>query len=192
MSSISTSVHQLKNSLVPINRLPPEVLVLILTFRKHERDLINATAVCRRWRRTFISTPGLWNKIICSEYEDPRIVALRVQMHIERSGSVPLEVRIHIHAFPFLSPHIERISSLEMFIYHGMSLHTIHLETDAPPRNDDLAPQGWGLPENTAYFFRGIPFLRLREDVERPRRHPGPWTMYTFPTHQIYAGNTPQ
>ncbi|KAF9782264.1 hypothetical protein BJ322DRAFT_207313 [Thelephora terrestris] len=53
-----------KTSLAPINCLPPEILALIPTFRESEKVLINATAVCKYWRRTLVSTPSLWNKIV--------------------------------------------------------------------------------------------------------------------------------
>lgn len=123
--SISTGVRQLKNSFVPINRLPPEVLGLIPTFRKSERDLISASAVCAHWRRTLISTPELWNKIICSRRENPEVVVPRVEAYLKRSGSVPLEVNIHDHASQFLSSHTERILSLRMFLGQTSNLHEI-------------------------------------------------------------------
>ena len=123
--SISTSVRQLKNSFAPVNRLPPEVLALVPTFRESERDLISATAVRTYWRRTLVSTPTLWNKIICSEWEDPRIIAPRVQAYLERSGSIPIDVQIHARAFQPLSSHTERFSSLRMLLDYPSGLDEI-------------------------------------------------------------------
>ena len=125
LSSISIGVRKLKNTFAPADRLPPEVLALALTFRESERDLISATVVCKYWRRTLVSTPTLWNKIICSEWEDPRIIAPRVQAYLERSGSIPIDVQIHARAFQPLSSHTERFSSLRMFLDYPSGLDEI-------------------------------------------------------------------
>ena len=116
LSSISASVRQLKNSFIPINRLPPEVLALVPTFRESERDLIRATAVCRHWRRSLIYTPSLWTKIACSKRERTHAFTPHVQAYLERFGSVPIDVQIHARAFRLLACHTGRISSLRMFL----------------------------------------------------------------------------
>ena len=134
LSSISANVHQFKNALVPINRLPPEVLALVPTFRGSEQDLINATAVCRHWRRTFISTPDLWTEIVSFGQEDSQVSTPHVQAYLERSGSVPIDVQTFAHAFRLFSPHIDRISSLELYLGRTPNLHEIaeHLSKPAP------------------------------------------------------------
>jgi hypothetical protein len=113
---ISTNLLELKNSLAPINRLPPEVLALIPAFRGSERDLINATAVCKRWRRTLVSTPSLWNNIICFKRERLVVIAPHIRAYLERSRSVPVNAQIHVSSSRLLSPHAERISSLRVFM----------------------------------------------------------------------------
>lgn len=134
LPSVSTSLRQLKNSFAPVNRLPPEVLGLIQTFRKSERDLISAPAACAYWRRTLTSTPNLWNKIICSERENSEVVAPRIQAYLGRSRSIPVEVRIHAHSSRLLSSDTERISSLRMILDHPSNLDEIekHLSKPAP------------------------------------------------------------
>jgi hypothetical protein len=119
---------------VPVNRLPPEILALIPTFRESERDLLSATTVCEYWRRTLISTPNLWTKIVYPRGANPQVVPPRVQAYLERSESVPIHVRIRAHASQFLSSHTGRISSLEMFLDHPSNLDDIaqHLSKPAP------------------------------------------------------------
>ena len=48
-----------------------------------------------------------------------------VKAYLERSGSTPLEVQIHDHASRLLSSHIERISSLWVFLDNPPNLHKI-------------------------------------------------------------------
>lgn len=192
LSSISTSVFQLKNSFAPINRLPPEILALIPTFRKRERDLIRAVAVCKYWRRTLISTHNLWNDIIYSERADRNITAPRVNAYFERSGSVPVKVQIPAHTSRFLSPYTERISWLRMFIGHPSNLDEIakRLWKRAPLLERlCLRVKDWDQPTLvTPQFCRGISFQR--ELVDHPWRHLVSWTMPASPTHQVYPGNT--
>jgi len=134
LSSISASVRQLKNSHIPINHLPPEVLAHVPTFRESEKDLISATAVCRHWRKTLISTPNLWTGIICSELEKSQAIIQHVQAYLERSGSIPIDVQVHAFASQLLSPHIGRISSLRLFLGRSLDLDEIaeHLSKPAP------------------------------------------------------------
>lgn len=134
LAFISISLRGLKNSFAPINRLPPEMLTLIQTFRESEKTLTNATAVCRYWRGTLISAPNLWNNIVCSEEASQDTVGTRVHTYFERSGSVPVSVRIHARASRFLSPHTERISRLVVVIDEQSDLSEIgeHLSKSAP------------------------------------------------------------
>ena len=70
-----------------VNRLPPEVLAKVLSFRHDERDLISATHVCGRWRSTLLSTPLLWTNIIFGGPD-------RNSTYLERSKGAPLHVTI--------------------------------------------------------------------------------------------------
>ena len=134
LTPISISLRQLKNSLASINRLPPEILALIPTFRESEKDLISATAVCKYWRRTLISAPILWNNIVCSEQASRDAVGRLVRMYFERSGSVPVNVQMHARASRLLSPYTGRISQLTIFLENRSDLDEIaeHLSKSAP------------------------------------------------------------
>ena len=116
LSSISTTAHRSKNSLTPAHHLPPEILILIQTFRESEQDLINATAVCAYWRRSLVSAPTLWNNILCSENASLESITPRLHEYFERSGSVPVNVQISAHSSRLISPHTKRISRLTMFV----------------------------------------------------------------------------
>ena len=130
LPSISITLRQLKNSLAPINRLPPEILALIATFRESEKDLMNATAVCKYWHRTLVSAPNLWNNIVCGR----DVTSPHVHMYLERSGSVPIVAQIHARASRLLSPHTERISRLTMSVDNPSDIGEIadHLSKPAP------------------------------------------------------------
>lgn len=86
LSTISKKAARIKNSLVPINELPTETVVLIATLFAKERDLVNATATCQRWRTILLSFPRLWCNAGGSSSE--------LQAYIERSGSMPIAVSL--------------------------------------------------------------------------------------------------
>ena len=134
LSSISIGVRHLKNSFAPINRLPPETLALIPSFRESERELINAAAVCKYWRTTLVSTPSLWNNIVCFQLMDRDTIGLRIHTYFERSRSLPVNVQIPAWASRFLSPYIERISGLTLNIDVRSDFDEIanHLSKSAP------------------------------------------------------------
>jgi hypothetical protein len=95
-----------KNSLSPINKLPPETLALVAVFFESGRQLINATAVCQHWRATLLSFPRLWNTIRCPSQ-------MQFEAYLERSKSVLLEVRLaYFSLFKSLVPHTSRLAAL--------------------------------------------------------------------------------
>ena len=69
------------------NRLPPEVLAEIFSFRCDDRDLISATHVCERWRSTLLSIPLLWTQVV---FGDPD----RASTYLERSKGTSLHVSL--------------------------------------------------------------------------------------------------
>ena len=81
-----------------------------------------------------MSTPALWDNIVCFEHEDQGTIGPLVHMYFERSGSVPVSVQIPARASRLISPYTERISRLTMFINTGLDLNEIaeHLSKSAP------------------------------------------------------------
>jgi len=109
------------NSLVPINKLPPEILPLVAAFLYPGRQLINATAVCQHWRATLLSSPRLWNRIRSSN-------PTQVGVYLERSKSVPLKVRLRDldpHLFELLAPHNSRLASLAVSMADPSDFHRV-------------------------------------------------------------------
>ena len=119
------SARYLKNSFVPVNRLPPEILGLIPSSLPSKRDLINATAVCRHWRNILLSSPDLWCDVDCSGSRGP----LHNHMFHEclgRSGTVPLNVRLtSVRYLPDIAPHLTRFSALEIMVVAPEQLEKI-------------------------------------------------------------------
>lgn len=73
----------MKNALLPVSRIPPEVLTLIPDFwDKHDRDqdIIALTHVCRTWRDSFTSRSSLWIDLDCVD-------ANKTRVYLERSKS---------------------------------------------------------------------------------------------------------
>ena len=110
----------MKNTLAPVNRIPPEVFSTIPDYWSDEdtadKNLITVTHVCRGWRDLFISSSSLWTQLDCTHAEKTRI-------YIERSKSSPLDVYVWgDNKIPFPSdtflltiPHLSRLRSLSIF-----------------------------------------------------------------------------
>ena len=108
----------MKNTFVPVNSTPPEVLSLIPDYcEDSERDgtSIKLTHVCRRWREIFISRPSLWTRLGCKNAE-------KTKAYIERSRTSPLEILLNgrgaayprREAFYLVVPHIGRARTLSI------------------------------------------------------------------------------
>jgi len=110
------TIREWRNSLVPINRLPLEVLSLIPTYLSHDVDLFRATSVCRHWRRTFIQHAALWSRLNLKINKS----SLFVKTLLERAKGSALDitsVRLFrtgtFDILALLSPHTRQIRSLD-------------------------------------------------------------------------------
>jgi hypothetical protein len=81
-----------RNELLPVNRLPAELLSYILETEKRENSaqewqqwLLSVTQVCRRWRTVARSCPTLWNTV---DMDCPMLV----KQNLHLAGSLPLNV----------------------------------------------------------------------------------------------------
>ncbi|KAF8870549.1 hypothetical protein BD779DRAFT_1680983 [Infundibulicybe gibba] len=121
-SSIA-AIHYHRNALIPMARLPPEVLSRIFVFHaqlewKWLRAVLTSTRVCKRWREIGLSCPALWSYI---DYEDCRSVEWMATM-IQRSCSVPLSLIINDRAkvdprkTALVTNNLHRFKSLELLI----------------------------------------------------------------------------
>ena len=107
----------MRNVVAPINKLPPEILTHVCTFAPDTiSDLAHLCAqVCRYWRTALLASPSLWNEIVA---DDP----LHLNVHLARSGEVPLEVWFHgrSSANQFcqkVAPHLDRIRLLYLSLH---------------------------------------------------------------------------
>ncbi|KAF9780829.1 hypothetical protein BJ322DRAFT_284954 [Thelephora terrestris] len=112
-------VRSLKNSLAPINKIPPEVLSLLPDYcgkGDDDRDLIKLTHVCRGWRELFTTRSSLWTQLDFRNVEKTRA-------YIQRSKYSPLELSLKNcdgasytdEATSLMVPHIHRLKSLTVF-----------------------------------------------------------------------------
>ena len=105
------TIREWKNSLVPINRVPLDVLSLIPTHLPSQNDLFRATFVCRHWRRTFLQNAGLWSCLRLSKGE------VYVSALLERAKGSPLTIlasfKDPVDIETLLLPHTKQIAGLE-------------------------------------------------------------------------------
>ena len=131
-------VRSFKNSLAPVNRIPPEVLSLIPDYcEEHHtyQDTIRLTHVCRGWRDIFTSRPSLWTNLDCTDVDKTRTF-------IQRSKSSPLDICARNiddetyldDALSLVIPHVPRLRSLSFYsdaipdTLRNFSCHTPLLE----------------------------------------------------------------
>ncbi|KAI9507125.1 hypothetical protein F5148DRAFT_1285609 [Russula earlei] len=110
-------VHFLKSHMLPVNRLPLEILTHIFGFLGGGVRVVPASHVCRKWRNVALSTPSLWTVI----REDDEVFA--AQSFLERSLNMPLDVsfrldmRMPAKFRSFVAPHASRIARLHMHVF---------------------------------------------------------------------------
>ena len=110
-------VRALKNSLAPVNPIPPEVLSLILDYPDVKRVLVTWTHVCRGWRNLFTSRSLLWTELAFANID-------KTGAYIERSKFSPSKIilktrgndgRVLADLFSLVIPHIHRVKSLTIY-----------------------------------------------------------------------------
>ena len=135
--------RSLKNSLVPINKLPVEILSMIPDYfdedegKEEEEDedmdfdedidedwfdeaLLALTHVCRHWREVFTSRSSLWTKLDLTNAD-------KTKAYLQRSGTAPLEIDLIEsgikgldgyleHAISLVIPHIPRVKTLSIYV----------------------------------------------------------------------------
>ena len=104
------AIREWKNSFVPINRVPLDVLCLVPTHLASQKDRFRATFVCRHWRRTFLQHGALWSQLYLWRGE------VYVKTLLERAKDSALRVfaswPVPVGATALLSPHTGQIRSL--------------------------------------------------------------------------------
>jgi hypothetical protein len=134
LSEVLQAIRVIRNTPVPVNRLPPEILSKVFEYRTSEQDLVAATHVCRHWRFILISNPSLWS---CFRLESSHDLG-RTPTCLERSKSVPIDVNVNIdilrdpEVLAHFAPHIARTRSLIIHGSHGVHAASLHFCNPAP------------------------------------------------------------
>ena len=66
VSTASAAIREWRNTFVPINRVPLDILSLIPAHLASQKDRFRASFVCRHWRRTFLQRATLWSELYLS------------------------------------------------------------------------------------------------------------------------------
>ncbi|TBU43498.1 hypothetical protein BD309DRAFT_106839 [Dichomitus squalens] len=129
------ALHSIHNAVLPIHRLPFELLSAILCEAWQDRSSLHMTHVCRRWRSIALRTPELWaGATACEDFclaGPDHVVPLRysyMDSLLERSA--PHDVYMTISHFPealrfHLQPHVFRIAVLDIQVHSAEQLHNL-------------------------------------------------------------------
>ena len=97
LENATRSVIVTHNELILVNKLPPEILIIISEFVAEPRsresmfEIVKLTHVCEYWRSTLISCPHLWSSIFVKNDHRDFVVAC-----LERSREAPLTVHLDL------------------------------------------------------------------------------------------------
>lgn len=99
-----------------INRLPPELLVVIVTFIADQYMTFRLATVCRHWHDVLTGAPALWTSIDCRSKS-------RTSILLQRSKSSPINVVIdhadyEPEAASLVASHTHRVRSINVTLYH--------------------------------------------------------------------------
>ena len=109
----------LRNSLRPVNKLPPEIISQIArssleSYHTDPKPIVPLTHVCQYWRESIVSTPENWTLISSSKLG---LAALS----LERSRAAPLYLQLDMSFLRpesefrnLLTPHIQRTRTLRV------------------------------------------------------------------------------
>jgi F-box-like len=113
------------NALVPISRLPPEILTLIFShlfsvcYKKvYHRSFLHVTHVCRYWRDTTLNYPHLWshinfNKLGWTGFDEILARAKMAPLHLEAKVTHWTPAQFNLFERQ-LEPHISHIRHLSL------------------------------------------------------------------------------
>ena len=82
------NIREWRNSFIPINRVPWDILSLIPTHLSSQSDRFRASFVCRHWRRSFLQRAELWSQLFPSKGE------VYLKTLLERAKASPVDVLV--------------------------------------------------------------------------------------------------
>ena len=110
VSTALANVREWRNSFVPINRVPLDILSLIPTHLVSQRQRFKSTFVCRHWRRTFLQHGVLWSQLFIRKGKD------YVKTLLERAQGSSLDIitdgHIPVSTILLFPPHAQQITSI--------------------------------------------------------------------------------
>ena len=119
-STALATIREWRNSFVPVNRIPVDVLSLIPTHLSSQRDRFYASFVCRHWRRTFLHNAALWSQLYLLRGE------VYVKALLERAKGSALDITVNdmdpVRAMALLPPHTKQIRSLDFTYNHWANI----------------------------------------------------------------------
>ena len=109
------TIREWRNSFVPINRVPLDILSLIPTYLSDQEDRFHASFVCRHWRRTFLQRAELWSQLVLSK---GRVYTETLLGRARGSAlDVVLDLNLPTKRMALVSPHTRQIRSLSLSNY---------------------------------------------------------------------------
>jgi hypothetical protein len=111
-SAVLAGIREWRNSFVPINRLPFDVLSLIPTYLSSHDDRLRASFVCSQWRRAFLQRGDLWSELILPNGK------VYVETFLERAKGSALDIFTDnfdpVVTWKLLSAYTEQIRRLNL------------------------------------------------------------------------------
>ena len=110
-STALATIREWKNSFVPVNRIPTDILSLIPTHLPTQKDCFHAASVCRHWRGVLLKHGALWSQLFLGKGEECVSTLLgRAKgsaLDIVTDGIVPVGI------MKLVSPRAQQITYLE-------------------------------------------------------------------------------
>ena len=177
VTTVLATIHEWRNSLANINRIPSKVLFLIATHLESQKDRFWATLVCRHWRRTFLQHPALWSWLDLKKGE------VYMKTVLERAKGSALDVFVD-SAYPastvtLLLPHTKQIGSLCFESYYWTRiqkfvelnpgplplLHTLRIATR---KEDNVDNPDAMIPPSLLFFSSAVNLQEFRLESRCP------------------------
>ncbi|KAF8867854.1 hypothetical protein BD779DRAFT_1604573 [Infundibulicybe gibba] len=140
------AIHHHRNALIPVARLPPEILTRILVLHaqmelsdRYLDGVITSILVCKRWWQVGMGCPELWSYIRCIS----RPTMAWLEMMLERSRMAPLSFEVGVSselAFPELeanmmtlvAKNLHRCKSLSIYPFSSQNLYSFFRHSTHP------------------------------------------------------------
>ena len=130
VSTALANIREWRNSFIPINRVPLDILSLVPTHLVAQKDIFRATFVCRHWRRTFLQHGVLWSDLLLSKGE------AYVKTLLTRAKGSPLDITAATNdpagAIAALPPYTQQIRSIYFSFAHWNDIQKISEVNSGP------------------------------------------------------------